>query len=234
MEGFRAISVLFFHSWNVSFQGNLINPFVAEVSENGPAVRRRWSSGCCWQTHKQCQQGSAALPVWAQLSLLVCLGQDGNVPTGRMCPALQNQLWLLHWIEMDGFRDYFRGLPFEKHCIHLFKLSQQCGIAQDEMYAACHQDKTADLCLCGIQLFRVWQKMCGIRISCQASCWFKCTTDRVGACDCLVHSPLIFQISLCFLPWGLAGHQQKGRAIHCSFSDNKQRVTAARNLVAVL
>lgn len=162
------------------------------------------------------------LPVWAQLSLLVCLGWDGNVPTARMCPALQNHLWLLLWIDVSGFRDYFGGVAFEKRYIHLFQFSQQCGIAQDEMYAACHHDKSADITLCGIRLLRVWQKMCRIRISCQASCWFKCTTDRVGACDCLVHSLLIFQISLRFLPWGPAGHQQKAGAIHCSFTVNEQ------------
>lgn len=78
------------------------------------------------------------------------------------------------------------------------------------------------------------KKMCGIRIPCQASRWSKRATDRVGACDCLVRSLLIFQISLCFLPGGIEGHQQKARAIRCSFTDNKQIVTAARNLVAVL
>lgn len=76
--------------------------------------------------------------------------------------------------------------------------------------------------------------MCGIRIPCQANLWSKCAADRVGACDCLVCSLLIFQISLCYLPWGIEGHQQKARAIPCSYSGNKQIVTAARNLVAVL
>lgn len=103
------------------------------------------------------------------------------------------------------------------------------------MDAACHHDKSADLLSLWDSTFQGLTRRCvGSEIPCQASRWSKRATDRVGACDCLVRSLLIFQISLSFLPWGIEGHQQKAGAIRCSFTDNKQIVTAARNLVAVL